>query len=78
MYIVSILGYLNYLYLQLYTFEMISNNLGFHEGVADIASLSFQTPEHLKEIGLLDQLPTGNGTFMSFCSSDQKNNIIIY
>jgi len=59
--------------------QRVFKNLGFHEGVADIASLSFQTPEHLKEIGLLAQLPTGNGMSMSFCSSDQnKKNIIIY
>ena len=34
---------------------------GFHEGVADIVSLSFQTPEHLQKIGLLQNLPDGTG-----------------
>ena len=53
------------------TFSTLNKNLfkplflslftGFHEGVADIVSLSFQTPEHLQKIGLLGQLPTGNG-----------------
>ena len=37
---------------------------GFHEGVADIASLSFQTPEHLKKIGLLGELPTDYGNYI--------------
>lgn len=41
-------------------------NPGFHEGVADIVSLSFQTPEHLKEIGLLDQLPNGTEGDINF------------
>ena len=34
---------------------------GFHEAVADIASLSFQTPEHLHTIGLIPNLPNGTG-----------------
>ncbi|XP_052805713.1 angiotensin-converting enzyme-like [Mya arenaria] len=41
-------------------------NPGFHEGVADIASLSFQTPEHLKEIGLIQELPSGNEGDINF------------
>ncbi|KAL4228517.1 hypothetical protein ACF0H5_011565 [Mactra antiquata] len=41
-------------------------NPGFHEGVADIVSLSFQTPEHLQKIGLLDELPTGNEGDINF------------
>ncbi|XP_052287078.1 angiotensin-converting enzyme-like [Dreissena polymorpha] len=32
-------------------------NPGFDEGVADIATLSFLTPEHLKLIGLIQELP---------------------
>lgn len=35
--------------------------LGFHEGMADIVSLSFQTPEHMKVIGLLDEVPQDSG-----------------
>lgn len=35
--------------------------LGFHEGMADIVSLSFQTPEHMKVIGLLDEVPQDPG-----------------
>jgi hypothetical protein len=34
---------------------------GFHEGMADIVSLSFQTPEHMKAIGLLDKIPSDTG-----------------
>ncbi|XP_052258696.1 angiotensin-converting enzyme-like [Dreissena polymorpha] len=41
-------------------------NPGFHEGVADIASLSFQTPEHLKEIGLIQELPNGTEGDINF------------
>lgn len=41
-------------------------NPGFHEGVADIVSLSFQTPEHLKEIGLLQNLPNGTEGDINF------------
>jgi len=69
------LSYILFIYFILYDLYYCTHskgfkkNLGFHEGVADIASLSFQTPEHLKKIGLLDQLPTGNG--MSFCRSDK-------
>ncbi|KAK3579290.1 hypothetical protein CHS0354_033370 [Potamilus streckersoni] len=37
-------------------------NPGFHEGVADIVTLSFQTPEHLNKIGLLDDVPGQNDT----------------
>ena len=43
--------------------KVVCNFAGFHEGVADIVSLSFQTPEHLREIGLLDQLPNGTGEY---------------
>ena len=43
----------------LFTTLMLS---GFHEGVADIVSLSFQTPEHLKKIGLLDEVSNSTGT----------------
>ncbi|KAK3605972.1 hypothetical protein CHS0354_019650 [Potamilus streckersoni] len=37
-------------------------NPGFHEGMADIVTLSFQTPEHMKKIGLLDAIPGQNDT----------------
>ncbi|XP_060560750.1 angiotensin-converting enzyme-like [Ruditapes philippinarum] len=41
-------------------------NPGFHEGVADIVSLSFQTPEHLQKIGLLENLPNGTEGDINF------------
>lgn len=41
-------------------------NPGFHEAVADIVSLSFQTPEHLKEINLLDNLPNSTEGDINF------------
>ncbi|XP_069122365.1 angiotensin-converting enzyme-like [Argopecten irradians] len=41
-------------------------NPGFHEGMADIVSLSFQTPEHLKAIGLLDEIPKDNKSDINF------------
>ncbi|XP_021364003.1 angiotensin-converting enzyme-like isoform X1 [Mizuhopecten yessoensis] len=41
-------------------------NTGFHEGMADIVSLSFQTPEHMKAIGLLDEIPTDNKSDLNF------------
>ncbi|KAL3837175.1 hypothetical protein ACJMK2_022550 [Sinanodonta woodiana] len=37
-------------------------NPGFHEGVADIVTLSFLTPEHLNKIGLLDAVPGPDDT----------------
>ncbi|XP_033730620.1 angiotensin-converting enzyme-like isoform X2 [Pecten maximus] len=41
-------------------------NPGFHEGMADIVSLSFQTPEHMKAIGLLDEIPTDDKSDLNF------------
>ncbi|XP_060075095.1 angiotensin-converting enzyme-like [Ylistrum balloti] len=41
-------------------------NPGFHEGMADIVSLSFQTPEHMKAIGLLDDVPTDDKSDLNF------------
>lgn len=37
-------------------------NPGFHEGMADIVTLSFQTPEHLFKLGLVDSVPGPNDT----------------
>lgn len=37
-------------------------NPGFHEGMADIVTLSFQTPEHLIKLGLVDSVPGPNDT----------------
>lgn len=41
-------------------------NPGFHEGMADIVSLSFQTPEHMKVIGLLDEVPEDSDSDINF------------
>ncbi|XP_052212999.1 angiotensin-converting enzyme-like isoform X2 [Dreissena polymorpha] len=41
-------------------------NPGFDEGVADIVSLSFLTPEHLKLIGLIQELPRGTEGDINF------------
>ncbi|KAL3836683.1 hypothetical protein ACJMK2_022105 [Sinanodonta woodiana] len=41
-------------------------NPGFHEGMADIVTLSFQTPEHLKKIGFLDDVPAQNEGDINF------------
>lgn len=41
-------------------------NPGFHEGMADIVSLSFQTPEHMKVIGLLDEVPDDQDSDINF------------
>ncbi|XP_061182126.1 angiotensin-converting enzyme-like [Saccostrea echinata] len=41
-------------------------NPGFHEGMADIVSLSFQTPEHMKVIGLLDEVPNDQDSDINF------------
>lgn len=41
-------------------------NPGFHEGMADIVSLSFQTPEHMKVIGLLDEVPQDSDSDINF------------
>lgn len=35
---------------------------GFHEGMADIVTLSFQTPEHLYKLGLVDSVPAPDDT----------------
>ncbi|XP_048726863.2 angiotensin-converting enzyme-like isoform X2 [Ostrea edulis] len=41
-------------------------NPGFHEGMADIVSLSFQTPEHMHVIGLLDNVPNDADSDINF------------
>ncbi|XP_063424354.1 angiotensin-converting enzyme-like [Mytilus trossulus] len=41
-------------------------NPGFHEGMADIVSLSFQTPEHMHAIGLLDSIPNDKESDINF------------
>ena len=38
-----------------------SANPGFHEAVGDTLSLSVDTPQHLKMIGLLDEIGTSEG-----------------
>lgn len=59
--------------------------LGFHEGMADIVSLSFQTPEHMKVIGLLDEVPQDSGKELHvyllnsvLCFRNKRFNFISY
>lgn len=40
-------------------------NPGFHEAVGDTLSLSVDTPQHLKIIGLLDEYGTSKGSFIA-------------
>ncbi|CAL1542879.1 unnamed protein product [Lymnaea stagnalis] len=41
-------------------------NDGFHEAVGDLMALSVQTPEHLNNIGLLEQVPHDNESDINF------------
>jgi peptidyl-dipeptidase A len=41
-------------------------NPGFHEAVGDVMSLSVQTPEHMKILGLIDEVPTDEETDINF------------
>jgi len=41
-------------------------NPGFHEAVGDVLSLSVSTPEHLKEIGLLDKVENDEESDINF------------
>lgn len=34
---------------------------GFHEAVGDVMALSVQTPEHMKKLGLIKEVPTDPG-----------------
>ena len=36
-------------------------NPGFHEAIGDSIILSVQTPNHLKKVGLLDEIPESDG-----------------
>ncbi|XP_055997291.1 uncharacterized protein LOC130047084 isoform X2 [Ostrea edulis] len=44
-------------------------NPGFHEAVGDVMALSVSTPEHLHEIGLLDNLENDTETDLNFLMS---------
>lgn len=37
-------------------------NPGFHEAIGDLMALSVETPAHLKEIGLLEEVVDSNGS----------------
>ncbi|BFZ00903.1 hypothetical protein BsWGS_03942 [Bradybaena similaris] len=41
-------------------------NPGFHEAVGDVMSLSVQTPEHMKILGLIDEVPTDDESDINF------------
>ncbi|CAL1546901.1 unnamed protein product [Lymnaea stagnalis] len=41
-------------------------NNGFHEAVGDVMALSVQTPEHLKVLGLIKEIPTDKETDINF------------
>ncbi|XP_055868870.1 angiotensin-converting enzyme-like [Biomphalaria glabrata] len=41
-------------------------NNGFHEAIGDVMALSVQTPEHLKKIGLLKEIPGDSETDINF------------
>uniref|UniRef100_A0A0B7AMD0 Angiotensin-converting enzyme n=1 Tax=Arion vulgaris TaxID=1028688 RepID=A0A0B7AMD0_9EUPU len=41
-------------------------NPGFHEAVGDVMSLSVQTPEHMKILGLINEVPTDEETDINF------------
>ena len=40
--------------------------VGFHEGMADIVTLSFQTPEHMKVLGFIDEVPADDSELFNW------------
>ncbi|XP_077988216.1 angiotensin-converting enzyme-like [Glandiceps talaboti] len=51
-------------------------NAGFHEAVGDVLALSVSTPEHLKKIGLLDEVGKDEESDLNFLMSQALKKIV--